>query len=494
MNFLEELKKPRTILVTALILYVIGKLILLSNYHDVRWDEAVYLVMSQYILSGGQTGFWEALRPPLWPLMLAIIAGIGIDPVLGGEILAATLGALGAIYLYKTLQEYVHELLAASTATLLLATNIWFWGSSQLLTGVPSASLLIIGLYLYNKKRYLLAGIILAAAALTRYPVGLGLIAVGLTHLYTMYQNKYDKQSLTELAQTILGAATLLLPWMITNAFVYTDKGLQAPIQPLLEGGGNVFFFNTWLHNTQPLYYFEHLLTLLPITLLTLIGILYVHKHQRLIPYALLTLFTLTFFTLLPNNQWRFALLILPGVLVLTALGAQKISEYKKPLLYVLTALILLNAAVLAVNNTEYFSHRGEEPASIETNYYRFLEEHPVNGTIYVSDPIVAYYAENKATPIYYEFLEDKEELMKQEAAAVFFIPRSTPCHPEDTRCKENLEAFTSHLIETYTLVHVYEHNTYKHYVFSNQIPLQALPTEEIWQELIHVTNNPPRE
>lgn len=484
----------RNLLLAGIILYAVLKIQLLLLHHDIRWDEAVYLTMGKYLLSAGEIGFWESLRPPLWPALLAVYQAIG-DPVLLGEITNAILGALGATLLYLTLKKHVNAYLATAAALLLLFSNIWFWHSSQLLTGVASATLIIASFYAYSKQRPLLAGVLAAAAFLTRFPAGMGFAALLVAECIHAWPNKKEyftqKKLPTNATKLVLGFAAPVLAWMTINSFVYSDFGVQAPIQPLLTGSGNVFFMNVWLHETSLLFYFTHLLWWLPVTALAVFGITKSLKNPALTAYAVLAALSLGFFTILPNNQWRFALLILPGVLVLTALGAQKLSEKNQKLQQFITLAIIINLGALVIHDINLLNDRGPQPSAIEEDYYRFLENHPVNGTIYVSDPVVAWYAPNKATPIYYEQLKDVEELMQEEAAAVFFIPRSTPCAPSQTSCQENVEAFTEHLIEEYALVHNTTLHGYHYFVFSNQIALPAQDPQQVREAITYVQENP---
>lgn len=484
----------RNLLIAGLVLYAALKIQLLLLHHDIRWDEAVYLTMGKYLLSAGELGFWESLRPPLWPVLLAVYQAIG-DPVLLGEITNALLGGLGATLLYLTLKEHVNNYLATATALLLLFSNIWFWYSSALLTGIASATLIIAGYYAHSKERPLLAGVLLAAAFLTRFPAGMGFAALFAAMLLDAWpkRNTYVKQKTLPLplVKFVLGFLIPVLGWMTINAFTYSQYGTQAPIQPLLAGSGNVFFMNVWLHNTSLLYYFTQLLWWLPVSILAVFGITSSYKNTTLSAYAILAALSLGFFTILPNNQWRFALLILPGVLVLAALGAHKLSKKNRYFAAIIAAALIINLGALILHDYNLLSDRGEQPSPIEENYYRFIEEHPVNGTIYVSDPIVAWYAPNKAIPIYYEQLKDADALTQQEAAAVFYVPRSAPCAQHQTNCTRNVEEFTEHLIEEYRLVHNTTLHGYRYFVFSNQIDLPAQNTPQVREAITYVQENP---
>lgn len=480
-------KRPETYLTAAIIAFFALKIALLISYHDIRWDEAVYLNMAKSLI--GQGGYWEILRPPLWPLMLAGFMIVG-DAVLLGEIFVNLIAATAAVILYLSLKEDINKWAAMSASMLLLFTDIWFYNSSQLLTGVLSASAIIFAFYAYQKEKYLLAGIISSLAFLTRFPAGIGfaaLLSAQATILWNTRKN-LTLQTIIPSAKIVLGFMIPTGVWMITNFINYYQRGFFiAWIYPLLQGSGNVFLQNTWLHNTQMLFYFSMILTTIPVALLAIFGLRELLNNKTHLAYAYLAGFTLLFFTITPNNQWRFALLIIPGLYVLMAKGAHVLYQQKRWLGIIAIALILVNTGWLAIGAHDMLSHRGDNPPSIETEYYMFAQTHDLNGTIFVSDPIAAWYAPNKAVPIYYEFLQDVDELITQQPAAVFYVPRSVPCQTTDYTCINQTQVFTDFLVANYDLVHVSELHGFKYFVFTNQTTLPALHTDIVYAENEHV-------
>ena len=70
-KFLADFEnKPMLVIVAICVLFTLLKLLMYTN-GVVFYDEGIYLGMSKYILSHGQTGYFESIRPPGLSLILA---------------------------------------------------------------------------------------------------------------------------------------------------------------------------------------------------------------------------------------------------------------------------------------------------------------------------------------------------------------------------------------------------------------------------------------
>lgn len=458
-------KKP--LLYAFIGVYVLLKLVLLVKHHDVRWDEAVFLSMAKHVLSAGASGYWEALRPPLYPLILSALDVLG-DPVLLGELLNTGLALLSAWLLYDLLREEIDRTYAAYAGLTLLFADVWFWYSSMLFTGVPAATLLVLACWLYAKDRPVLAGLASAAAFLTRFPAGLVLPAVLGGYAYAYYA-KRTKNPLVDAAKYAAAFAAPIAAWMAINGFLWSAQAgwLSATIHPLVQGGTNALTQNLWTRDTDVLFYARRITQSIPLLLLALPGAYWLRRHARLVPLALTGILAAGFFTVILNNQWRFAILFIPGLLVLAFIAVEQLREHTPR---IATALVLLHLVLLAGGALLLTNDRAHHPLPQE-DAYRFLQEHPVNGTVVTTDPVAAHYIDNPVVPAYYEFRKSST----QGAAAVFLVPQHLPCPPADAACEQETERIIQELLDEHALVYEQHTGGYSYYVLSNHVPVAPL-------------------
>lgn len=472
---MSAITHPRNWLLLASVLFASLQTILIQRNTQLIWDEAVYMQMGRYIATLGEAGFWEILRPPALPTILSAVETVS-NALITSPYVILVIAITGAWILYKLLSEYVDDWVASATAILLLFFSLYFQYASKVLTNLPAATLILAAAYTHHKNKHAWTGVLLAIAFLTRFPAGLALAAFGLVYLYRALAD-YKQGWLNEHTKALLAYTTpalaIILVWMTINYFAWSQETAvwwHAALRPILYGASNVFSQNLALYDHSYAYYFVRFLAQLPIILLIIPGITLLKKRQSLIAPALTSLFVLLFISWITNQQWRFALLSLPGIFLLIGIGADYTSKMNflraKSIVSVLfIASISISGLAMGVYAFEYTS---DNPQLQEA--YDFIQENPVRGTIIVNDPVFGAYAHhNRVRPIYFETLPRFRDALREDHDMVVFIPDNFPCYQEQQVCEQELTYVIDSLTSNQKLVYQNTILGKEHYIFSDQ-------------------------
>ncbi len=157
------------------------------------WDATVYLGMARYIGSGGVYGVWEFFRPPLWPLILSPFVHLGTISL---EVIAKILvglASLGVIYFtYQIGKKYSSR--AGLLAALGMAGAVPFVSFSTIpMTEIPSLLFVAIATYLFLNRRMYFAGLFSGLVFITRFPVGMIILALGIVLIKELFTQESMK-------------------------------------------------------------------------------------------------------------------------------------------------------------------------------------------------------------------------------------------------------------------------------------------------------------
>ena len=142
---------------TVLIISLITRLIYLFLDKNIWWDAAVYLAMGEHIASLGQLGFWEPIRPLLWPFLLSYAYILNIHPVLWASILS-TCFSLGCIYLtYEIAKRLFNDRTALLSSLLLSFTWTFFFFNARLYTEIPAVFFALCAYWYFLKEKHFLS-------------------------------------------------------------------------------------------------------------------------------------------------------------------------------------------------------------------------------------------------------------------------------------------------------------------------------------------------
>jgi 4-amino-4-deoxy-L-arabinose transferase-like glycosyltransferase len=271
------------------------------------WDESVYIGIGKYFASGGTVGLYEPIRPPGLPLLTGLTWLIG-DPVPISRFVAL-LGALGLIAAVWWLGRELGGLAAANAGAALLAlTPVFAREAVSVMTEVPSALLGTVALGAILMRRAVLAGVLTAAAFVTRFAAGLFLPVLA---VYLAAKRDWRGLALL-LGGFVVGSA----PYFLANAWFHGSA-----LGPLVEASRYAAnpensVQGTWENVT---YYLALFLTN-PLLILAVAGI-----RRDTLPVAIAALVPLVFHTWIASKEAIYFILPLPFVAILAGVGLARI-------------------------------------------------------------------------------------------------------------------------------------------------------------------------
>lgn len=380
------MKKIRPIY-AVLIVAALARLLFLFRYHDVWWDSAVYVAMGKYLWSGGASGFWEHIRPILWPAILGFFWWIKLDPLILGRILEF-LFSLGAIYLTYQIAAHVFSRKAAFIASIVLSfSSVFFFFTFRLYTELPAVFLVLLGFYSYLKDRHFCAGLSIGAAFLAKFPAGIFILPLLFIDI-----RKWRRTGMIVAGFAIPLALYALFSYVRYGSFISSLLLASAIIKQVL--GCNLLNQKPWY------FYFQMLLKDNIFNIFSLAGIY--HSFRRITRDKLLLLFSLLFpliyFLQLECKDYRYIILFLPFVAMFAGEGIVRLLKVKKRQFVLIAMIIFFISAIFTIS---YYlqNEPSEEHWSVE--FFSYPQDYP-DAKIASTNPWTALYTDQKILPLYY--------------------------------------------------------------------------------------------
>lgn len=426
-----------------------GLFILIQTYfimqgRPIWWDEAVYQSMGLFMSSFGQFGFWETLRPPALPVALSLIQWTGA-PLVVGRLLATGVAVCGSILIYILLKKRVPVWVAIAAAAAFLFHPLTIVYSQLILTGIMASVLILLGLHLYLKKQYVVCGLVLTIAFFTRFPAALALIGFGIPLLISLFRTR-KPQALRNLILFCLPFTILFGSWAIVNIFLYSQETAiwwHAALRPLLFG------FDVAVETMQQIdyaYYLKYLLYVTP----ALVFLPFIKKDRatEFLPAILSAALFFVFFSTISNQQYRFATLFLPLLIVLVALGISSLRAQKP----VYIAALILFVGLVPFHAVDAIAEqqatiRAEQPLAEHMQYF---QDNPVEGTVLTSDPRFTTGIRNDVDTVYFELYPLFHQYLDKRPSAVLYVPENFPC--TQSQCNVYMEHVEDRLQQDYVL------------------------------------------
>ena len=422
-----------------LLLFSLGGLQGMQKPHQAGWDEAVYIGMGKYLFSLGGSGLWEEIRPPMVPLLLGTLWKLRIDGVDGGKVLML-LFALGVIVLtYLLGKEIGNWGVGLAAAALVALTPLFVEQSARIMTETPSTFFALLAWYLYLQKKGLLwPGITIGLATLTRFPQGLLILVLGATVLQMPGQERVRQAVLAG-----AGMMVVMVPFMLFNAAFYSSEGenpVAASLLPFTEGSRHQA---SPFHPGSVLFYGKLLVQQNVLFIAALLGIVAAWNRNR--KWLMLAPFLLgLYFSLIPNKQERFILVIVPYVALLAAVGLFRAvrmvqrTRWRWPLTIVV--IMALGAAMLTPISRIY--HQSQEaPDAPDPRVPFFIKLGQGEGSILTTTPLPAAYTDRRFIPMYDNPARALETYRRfgRQAAEVLYHRGFYPC--QDAACERAKQA-----------------------------------------------------
>jgi len=410
----------------VLIFSLIARIIYFVYDQTIWWDAAVYLSMGKFIFSSGALGFWEPIRPLLWPFILGYGWWIGINPIIWGHIFS-TLFSLGIIYLvYLIGKKLYNEEIGILSSVLISFTWIFFFFNARLYTEIPAVFFMLLAVYCFLEEKNLLSGFFLGLAVMSKFPAGLLLIILLI----------FSWKKIKNILELIIGSLVIIGPYLAFNYFYYGE-----PFSIILFAQEFLKYAGIWIFSQPWWYYLWEILKQNVLYVFAVFGVYFAIKKKE---YLLTTIFVafLIYFSIMAHKEIRFAIMFLPFIAIIAAVGFMKILRNKESLIIITLLIFIISFNV---------------PLQVENEYFDYFENKELNGELLIVHPLVGYNAE-KATLMYYpwfnstmadywlEYLETKNV----EYVALDNCEGGFLCNPSDLDCEKKKEEIYSYLKENF--------------------------------------------
>ncbi len=349
---INNTKEDSYLLITVFTLFSILFLLIVLTKRALWFDEAVYIGMGKFIFSHGKIGLLDALRPPLYPLLLGLLWFFHLNPRVSG-ILLNWLFDLGSAYLlFKLSSKIMKKKYAILTSAFFLINPIVLSFTSLVLTESFAILLSLLSIYYLTEKKYGLSGFFTALAFLQRFPFGAILIFILLQEVL------FSKSRIKAILKTSLTFILTIIPYLIFNQMKFHNVIFPfiSAVKTVGEASPNLnylFYISNVLRTNWLL-----LFSIIPLLLLPMWAIfpnikrkLKLRKHEAEIVffYVLVFIFFLAYFTHTAHKEVRYSLAFLPYLALLSAYGIsfllrniKLIIGYKKTKILFLLILILI--------------------------------------------------------------------------------------------------------------------------------------------------------
>lgn len=335
----------------------------------VWWDTAIYASMGKFFFSGGMLGFWETLRPPLFPIILGLAWKMGIDPIFFGKLLMVA-SSLGLIALIYSIGETIKKNAGLAAAALTSFTFVFFSFTIVPLTDIPSAFTSLLAIWLVLRKKYFLGGLAATATFFLRFPLGLIFIPIGILAFIdegTWRKKFIDALKISSSFIVSFGGYLILNNWLYGDPLLPIKLG-QISMQQSVYTPEPFFYYAIKLFFENPLLIFA----------LVFVGILIIKrdllKHQT-VTATLISLFLIGgYLSSLAHKELRYSIAFLPYIAILAGAGMAYVFE--KIRLNKTYAILLIAAAVPVLSSIAmHYNYAPPQIASEYEKYYHFFDD-----------------------------------------------------------------------------------------------------------------------
>jgi hypothetical protein len=347
-NFLNSFENKSVLVIIAICcLFVLLKLIIYTN-NVAFYDEGIYIGISKYILSHGQMGYFESIRPLGLSLILAPLLYLSHNPLIIARILSIILFIFCIFLVFSITKKLFGNVAGVWAAIFFTFSPTMIIFSGYLLTDIFAYSIMLLGGFLCIRKRYFLSGLVIGASFLLRFPAIL--MSLSIIFLIAWRKNKIIKNSFL----FILGMLGLLVPYLLFNLFYYTGSLFNRLFSPLLNASEVVASKSFSINNLW--LYLGYLISIeLLITLFAAFGIYYSLKSKRdiFLCYTIGFFIFLLYFSLSVGIfDIRYALSFIQLLVIFSGFGASKFLNKRKRISLIIIIMLLLSILITVYSLT----------------------------------------------------------------------------------------------------------------------------------------------
>ncbi len=470
------------------ILFFLVRLFYIQRFHDLIWDEAVYVGMAKYLLSFGRIGLWEMFRPQLLPSLLAFGGGLGANMVVFGELIAI-IAAGGMIYLsYLIAKNAFNKSTGILAAFLLAITPVFFLYSGYILTEIPSSLFVLAAIYFLTKNEtrnrdYIFAGLCAGLAFLTRFPQGI-LFGALVIFFSTKFLIDRTRKNFYLLLYLVIPFLAVQLPFLIFNALLYyksTANIYHAMFRPVILAFSHQY--NPAEIPGQAFFYIQQLAGQNFWLVFAVIGIIFYvaakkYKQHKANLVMTVFLFYFAYLNIIPNKQIRFSISFLPFLCMLSSYGLFALMEviakeekYALMQRIIVGLIAVLSIALIIPTDVNYYFWRPAEAPDLVTEFYSYFNEssaklQPLR--ILTADPIPAAYTDAMFSPIYFSLENAYNDYTQLDYDYIIYSTDVYYCALEDEKCEQDVNSFFAMVSSENELVFTKKYKTRTYYIYKH--------------------------
>ncbi|MBI4151009.1 glycosyltransferase family 39 protein [Candidatus Woesearchaeota archaeon] len=394
----------------------------------IGWDASVYLGMAKAIASFGAQGLWEPLRPLVWPLLLVPFHWLHIPLIPAAHALQLLIG-IGVVWLVWDIARASFGERAGIWALAFVALSpLLAFYEHQLLTEQPAVFFALLAVWLLQRSFFVGAGIAASLSFLTKFPMGLVLIAIVLA----LWSRK-------QWAQSVLFGAGWAIPvtlFLGLNWVLY-----QNPVAAVIAANDVIKTSGLWLYQEGLLFYARELVFENLFLVFAIPGLLVAWRRNRTV--LVVGVFVFAYLVTLPHKEVRFLPLVLPFVCILAAAGWTQLrsSRFKKALTLI-TLLLVSVWSVQMLRAGTYDAVYENLPDGAQNAIFANVAK---GERVITTDPRVTLFTDAHLELLYYPLFPDNLTLgidVLEKGDTLYFNPCDVPCAPTASVCQQNLVAF----------------------------------------------------
>jgi len=441
---MNKIFKDNLGLILIIILFLSLYLLYLNPNADLWWDSSVYIEMGKYIYSSGENGFYEDSRPLIWPLILGFFWKLGLDAIFFGKLMVLLFGVGVIILTYLVAYELFNKRIALISSLLLTFSPTFFMFNSMIFAGIPSTFFSLLGIYLFIRKNYSLAGLFLGIAFMTRFFQILVIIPVYLFFIYLIYKKR---TTLRKFFISILFFIIPITPFLILNFISYGNPFHSFLLQAWMTK------FTGWIFYQPFNFYFLSLIKDNVLVLFSILGIIFIFKNEKSSRFIVPIVFLFVFisYNIAQHKEMRFLLSIFPFLYILTSYGIVKFSSLFKKNKNILLLLILIMGILQVVPQLRlnYYDDKLD-------SFYNFVQSNNIKEGLWISNPSFIVNTNLKADELIYFPLYDvnrMKELQSKVGEAEYILINTCdilPCPPYEETCNQEHDNFINLLKEKF--------------------------------------------
>lgn len=446
---------------TLMLFFVIILAVSLWNQYYF-FDEAVYIGMSKYLYSFGESGFFEFIRPVLLPLITGLPLLFGW-PMTGFAKVMMCLLALGdLILMYLIVKKIKNKKAAVCSTLILMITPLFAFYSGRILPHIPAIFLMLLAIYFFVDEKYWLTGIFSGLAFLIRFPYGL--LWPGFVMAIFLTINKKNYKQILRRIFLISGMFVLAaLPYLIFSYLTspahlgFLERILRPFTSAALTVGESAHIYNGSFG-----YYFINLFKQNIFFFFGIGGLVFLIKRSRLKDKnnnIIIILFLLMsfYFSFLSHKELRYALSFVPFVAYFSGIGMSLFWDYlrkkttRKWLVILAVILLLIFGGMLFLKVPRSIPEQPVHDPALEK---LLLTDKPIVS----SSPFIIFYTDAPIKTEYYspDILTNSFG-QNQEAELMVIVPELWQCFDSDCSKKKSEQLFK--IFSSYPVVYFDEIN-----------------------------------